>query len=327
LKYIPIFVVLIQGNYIQSVMADLIQTVFFDHDGAIDDLAALIVMLKNKNFHISGITVTDGAGDAAYTVGLTLNLINRFAHYPIPVSSSSVKPVNPFPLNWRKYSGELAAMPGFYRRTNENVDLSPIDGPDLMARTLIENPTPSTVLLTGPATNLIAALEKYQGLEKKIERVIWMAGALFCDGNVDAPDHDGSAEWNIFWDPVSAQKLIKWGLNLYLVPIDICHEVPADRYFMYRLSECKQSLACQMVYQMLAPKIGQHRQLSLCDLVAAACLCHPESVKVDQIAIDIEQRGTSTGNMYRSDHGSLVNYFSSIDEELFYDFVIETLKK
>ncbi len=308
-------------------MTNLAKSVFFDHDGSIDDLAALMVMLRNRNFRISGIAITDGAGDVAYTTGLTLNLINRFAHYPISVAKSSVKPINPFPANWRSYSGVMAAMPLFFDDTNEQGKESPIDGPDFLAKTLLDHPFECTVLLTGPATNLIAALEKYPGLEKKIGKVIWMAGALFCDGNVLAPDHDESAEWNVFWDPISAQKLIKWGLNLYLVPIDICLEVPADRYFMYRLSECKQSLACQLLYQILAPRIGQHKQLFLYDLVAVACLCQPEVAKVDQITIDIEQRGTSTGNVYRSDHGSLVNYFSSIDEELFYDFVIDTLEE
>jgi purine nucleosidase len=327
LKYIPIFAVLIQGNIIYGVMTNLAKSVFFDHDGSIDDLAALIVLLRNKNFRINGISITDGAGDGAYTAGLTLKLINRFARYPISVAKSSVKPINPFPANWRSYSGVMAAMPLFFDDTNEQGKESPFDGPDFLAKTLLDHPFESMVLLTGPASNLIAALEKNPGLEKKISKVIWMAGALFCDGNVVAPDHDGSAEWNIYWDPVSAQKLIKWGLNLFLVPIDICHEVPADRYFIHRLSECNHAVACQWVYQMLAPRVGQHKQLFLFDLVAAACLCKPEMAKVDQVKIDIEQRGTSAGNMYRSEQGSLINYFCSIDEEMFYNFVINALER
>lgn len=52
--------------------------------------------------------------------------------------------------------------------------------------------------LSAPPTDLARALEIAQDIEQKIEKLIWMGGTFLENGNVEEPEHDGTAEWNAF---------------------------------------------------------------------------------------------------------------------------------
>ena len=51
------------------------------------------------------------------------------------------------------------------------------------------------------STDLARALYESPIIEDKIERLVWMGGTFRTAGNVHEPEHDGTAEWNSFWDP------------------------------------------------------------------------------------------------------------------------------
>ncbi|ETJ39531.1 Inosine-uridine preferring nucleoside hydrolase, partial [human gut metagenome] len=57
------------------------------------------------------------------------------------------------------------------------------------------------LLFTGPLTDLAKALKTDPTIENKIEKLVWMGGTFLEKGNVEEPEHDGTAEWNAFWDP------------------------------------------------------------------------------------------------------------------------------
>jgi purine nucleosidase len=60
----------------------------------------------------------------------------------------------------------------------DSVQVSDEAGHQFMARKLREAQTPVTVLMTGPASNLAAALSAEPELADKIAEVVWMGGAL-----------------------------------------------------------------------------------------------------------------------------------------------------
>lgn len=317
----------IEGVFILGRMSKNRIPLFIDHDGSADDLIALIAMFGFKQFRPLGIAITDGAGEISTSIDLTLRILQRYQSDRVMVARSDVKSDHPFPQLWREESRHYTSIACLAECQPDYSQVSPLDGPDFLAQCLLEESSKSVILLTGPATNLVKALTKYPGLEDKIRQVVWMAGAFKCEGNVIAPDHDGSAEWNIFWDPMAARKLIRWGLNLTMVPLDACVMVPADRYFMFRLEQFVDSSRCRLVFELLKMMNLQHRELYVFDLVAAACLGLPELATLSSALIDIELRGTSTGNIYSSETGSRVEYVSQIDEELFYEFVVDSLLK
>jgi purine nucleosidase len=299
--------------------------VFFDHDGSNDDLVALILFLHFGNFRLNGISVTDGAGEISASVELCLRILKKMNVKGVHLAKSQAVPINPFPEAWRSKTAKILDFECMHGIQPDVSMLSPLEGSEFLANTILAEEEKTILLLTGPATNFVTALERYPLLKNKVEKVIWMAGAFMHDGNVNVPDHDGSAEWNIFWDPASAQKLITSGLPLTMVPIDVCSMVPADRYFMHQLNECTSSQACHMVHKILSMLFGTHESLYLYDLVAAAYLGCPQLARTEKASINIEQRGTSTGNVFKTENGGSVEYLNYIDDEMFYDFVVGQL--
>ncbi|MHC5832171.1 MAG: nucleoside hydrolase, partial [Nostoc sp.] len=83
-------------------------------------------------------------------------------------------------------------------------------GQDFMIKVLQEASSPVTLMVTGPLTTVAVALDKAPEIEAKIHKIVWMGGALNVSGNVEKslePGQDGSAEWNVYWDAISAARV------------------------------------------------------------------------------------------------------------------------
>jgi purine nucleosidase len=307
---------------------DIPKPVFFDHDGSFDDLISLIFLLTFNNIKLSGISITNACADIEISTENTLRILNLFNRDDVQIAKSSVEGINQFPDLWRKNTAEISLFPRLKKVTPNFNLLSRLEGSDFLAETILREQEKTTVLLTCPATNLMNAIEKYPELIDKIDRVVWMAGAFLSNGNVNAPDHDGSAEWNIFWDPISAQKLIKQGLKIYMFPIDVCQMVSIDNYFLQHLHNKKNSKLCQLVHAILnLNKELQHTRIFLYDVICTSFLIHHELFRFSSISADIETRGTSLGNIYRTSKGGPIKYANWIDDELFMKVFIDQLKR
>jgi purine nucleosidase len=154
-----------------------------------------------------------------------------------------------------------------------------------------------------------------------------MAGAFLSNGNVIAPDNDGSAEWNIFWDPISARALLASGLKITLFPLDACYQVPVDNYMMYFLKKQSKYKLSKLVYNMLGLNYNEHSKYYLWDILPSIFLGFPEIAHLSNTSVDIELRGTSAGNIFKTSKGTPVHYASTIDDEKFYDIFLQQLKK
>lgn len=53
--------------------------------------------------------------------------------------------------------------------------------------------------------------------------------AFKTQGNVQTYQHDGTAEWNVYWDPKSAKELIEMNLPLICIPLDVTNKSPGDK--------------------------------------------------------------------------------------------------
>ncbi len=68
-----------------------------------------------------------------------------------------------------------------------------------------------------------------------------MGGALRVRGNVGHPHepcHDGSAEWNAYWDPPAVAAVLAAGLGPRMVwcALDVCNTVPVTRALRARVA-------------------------------------------------------------------------------------------
>ena len=91
--------------------------------------------------------------------------------------------------------------------TNEKSTISDVEAYEDIIRVLNQSNEPVTLLFTGPLTDLAKALKIEPSIQNNIEKLVWMGGTLE-KGNVEEPEHDGTAEWNAFWDPEAVRQYL-----------------------------------------------------------------------------------------------------------------------
>ena len=89
---------------------------------------------------------------------------------------------------------------------------------DFIIDTIKKHPGEVTIVAIGSGANLAAALDKAPEIAPLAKRVVYMAGAFFCEGNVMP-----TSEFNVWIDPETAKKAYRapWKEQIFL-PLDVC---------------------------------------------------------------------------------------------------------
>ncbi|EKX52187.1 hypothetical protein GUITHDRAFT_65378 [Guillardia theta CCMP2712] len=215
--------------------------VFVSGDGGVDDLAALtmtVAAMMAGSIEIVGVAVTGGncfldAGVQASRKILDLAGLDG----KVQVSTCDAEGVNPFPRSWRSASYGICHIPRLLRDGRPRTELLQTPAHIHLAECCMKSNTPITVLETGPLTCMARALHAFPELAKpdRISQLVWMGGAIDVEGNVHREGTDGSAEWNVYWDPLSAKKVIDAGPKLRICPLDVCNQAPITTKFLVDL--------------------------------------------------------------------------------------------
>ncbi|CAN0349094.1 unnamed protein product [Pylaiella littoralis] len=307
--------------------------VYFDHDGGNDDFVALCYLLKHEHrFDLLGVSVTpanswEGAGTRA-----TRKILRTFSNKhcssspfsssstqgKIPVAESTLRGVNAFPDAWRHDACRVNLLPQLNGFETEEQALRLEEGMDdpsnarsgqlLLAQTLLGSESKVTVIATGPLTNLAWVLDNHPEASSKIDKVLIMGGAIDVPGNVFADDvkgFDGTAEWNIFWDPWAAKRVWDSSLQLVLTPLDATDEVPITKETLLRLSRqnhCASSTFVGSIWAMAGAHLMEtkSRPFFAWDLLTVAQLVHPELFTTSELECDVVVEGASQGRIVRT---------------------------
>jgi len=312
-------------------MSSVSQTrVIFDHDGGIDDLLSLLLLLRLPYIEVIGVTITPAdcyPDDALLSTQKILSLTDN-TH--IPVSVGSLTGPNPFPPEWRAQPKICHATPLMLRTPHDGVALMPEPAHEWMINTLAVQTSPVTVLMTGPATNLAAALAQRPSLNSTITQVIWMGGAVQVKGNVAMHDHNGSAEWNAYWDPRATQTLVDCGVNLVLVPLDATNDLPVSWDFLQQLAS-KNTEVSDLAGQFWAATVtaipSYEFTYFLWDILSTCILAMPDEKMTKQKGrLAVSTTTPNAGQTYLSDtNGSEVSWVSNVDADYVRKMVIHYL--
>lgn len=300
--------------------------IFHDHDGSVDDFAALAHLLTLNKYRLTGVSVTNANCYADKAVETTLRILDLFKRNDVEVAISDEESENHFPEEWRNNKEFISSIDILKSCKVNNTLISKQEAADFTASKLLSEKEKTIIIATGPAANLAKTFEKYPEAIEKVDKILWMAGAFLADGNVKAPDHDGSAEWNIYWNPLAASKLLKTGIPIYLFPLDVCKMLPVDNYFMYHLNQSHKATS-QLVYHLFNPLYASHQRFYMWDVIPTIFLSKPKLFNFENTAIDVELRGTSKGNIYRTSKGNRIKYAKHINDEDAYDFLIEQFRR
>jgi purine nucleosidase len=205
-----------------------------------DDVIAILLLMKNPNVRICGITVT-GCGETHLDDGVALAQgLLALGNIKAPVCKGATVPTmynHQFPESFRKMMDNACGLRKILPDPLEPVDTR--KAWDFMRDALEREEYQISILSLGGLTNIAKMMEiNPKPLLSNIERIYIMGGAIYVDGNVAAlnnskPEWDQGpeyasnfyAEWNIYLDPPAASKVLESEIPTTLVPLDACDYV------------------------------------------------------------------------------------------------------
>lgn len=298
--------------------------ILMDHDGAIDDFLAMMLLMTMDHLQPLGIVVTPADCYIEAAVSVTRKLLDWLKKENIPVAQSTVRGINPFPREYRRDCLIIDNFPILNQRDTLKTPLVSESGQDFIVNTLNHAAHRVTLMVTGPLTTVATALDTNPQIIDKIEEIVWMGGALTVAGNVErefAPEQDGSAEWNVFWDPLAAKRVWETEIPLTLCPLDLTNTVPITREFLRQLAKQRHHALSDfagLCYALATPQI----HYCCWDVLATAYLGNPQLYTLQDWETDIITTGKSVGKTQVVSGGRKISVMQTVDHNGFYDYLL-----
>jgi purine nucleosidase len=301
--------------------------VFFDHDGGIDDYLSLLLLLTYDDVDLLGISITPADTLLDGAVPATRKILDLAGRSGVAVAGGTLEGPNPFPLSWRLDCMRVNSLPVLNQSEAIAAPLSDLAGEEFLSRTLLGAMEPVTLLMTGPLTNLAWALDHHPGVEEKVREVVVMGGALEVDGNVQEPDHDGSAEWNLYWDPPAAKRVFDSSIPITMFPLDATNQVPVTDAFRTSFGRQYRHLFSAVAGTIWAMTAGWELPHFCWDTLCTSYLAIPDLCEFQEVTCDVVTEGPSEGRSVLTPDGRPVKAAVAVDADRFYAHCLETLRR
>jgi purine nucleosidase len=300
------------------------ELVLMSHDGGVDDYLSTILLLTMPHVDVVGIVVTPADCYIEPAVGATRKILDLMGRSDLTVAESTARGLNPFPRIFRRDAFTVDHFPILNQRDEPLAPLAQESGQAYMARVLREAPGPVTLLETGPLSTLAAALDLDPTIEHKIQRLVWMGGALNVPGNVDPiieGGQDMSAEWNVYWDPPAAHRVWQTGISVVMCPLDITNQVPVTSAFVRQIARNRQHPLSDLAGQCYA--LVTHQDYFFWDVLTTAYLGRPDLFTTREWEVEIVPTGLSQGRTRVTPGGKRITALETVDTARFYDYIIQ----
>jgi purine nucleosidase/pyrimidine-specific ribonucleoside hydrolase len=206
------------------------RNVVIDTDPGLDDAVAILFALASPAFEILGLTTISGnIGLATVTrnAGRILALAGRS---DIPVVSGAAAPLARKGFDTVEIHGDDGLGGVAFPEPDASAPIWE-GAPRWLAETLLRQPFGSVdILALGPLTNLARLVRDHPAAAGRIGRIVAMGGAIEERGNIGP-----HSEFNLAADPEAADVVLRAGLPLVLIPLDVTRKVRATRDYLAQL--------------------------------------------------------------------------------------------
>jgi purine nucleosidase/pyrimidine-specific ribonucleoside hydrolase len=235
------------------------QRVIIDTDPGVDDALAILLALRSPELEVVAITTVCGNVRVEQA---TRNLFRVLELVPFPsgllVGQGAVQPLQqPLELATHVHGadglGELDRIrnpDGKPRYVDAGTPRSLPNALTVWKECLRRYPGEVTLITLGPLTNLAQALEADPAMVRTFRSVICMGGAIGVPGNVTP-----AAEYNIYVDPHAAERVMRSGLPVTLVPLDVTTRVSLTRETIAKLTANTTDPVCRFLSDATGPAL------------------------------------------------------------------------
>lgn len=202
--------------------------IILDVDTGSDDAVAIMTAYLSPEIQLEAVCSVAGNKDIDKTTENTLRVI-QLLDADVPVYRGCKTPLVKFLCNDRLpdrmerkkiiKDGKVVQMhPDCFNLPESQKREEEIPASMFYVDYLRHTKEPITIVAVGPLTNVAMALMLDPDIVKNIEEIIVMGGGY------NITNITPSAEFNIWYDPEAAQRVINCGAKVVLVPVDATHE-------------------------------------------------------------------------------------------------------
>ncbi|MDP1560694.1 MAG: nucleoside hydrolase [Pirellulaceae bacterium] len=267
--------------------------ILLDCDPGIDDAIAVCFALFHTEIELVGLTACEGTVRARQA-NRNLESVIHLLDPPKRPRLGLASPCGVAPIE----TGRNLDGPDGLANLALNIELQhSASAEKVMTEAVRNHPHDVTLVCLGPLTNIASLLQHHPHLEESINRVVIVGGSVNGIGNVTP-----CAEFNMYFDPDSAQRVLKSATTKSLVPLDVSSGVRFDLGFLEKLPVAS-SRAGHFLRQSLPTLYRSFRQhhameeIFLRGLVGLMACIQPNFFHWEEMAADIETNDGLTRGM------------------------------
>ena len=255
--------------------------VWFDTDIGVDDAVAFLVLHRQPELEVVGISAVSGNVGLEHTYPNARNICHLVgARYP--VYKGADRPLYAEVEHASYVHGEEGL--GGARLESSPAPHESEAAWDALYRAAVEYGGELQVLAVGPLTNIAIALAKYPTLKTLIKRLLIMGGGA-ARGNTTP-----AAEFNIYADPEAAQLVFKSGIPIVMCGLDVTLQG-------YLTAEEIEEIGNYALLINVADKgtfVGKKAELVFTDGTSKVVTTEKDYSKADNLKYDVNKDGKFT---------------------------------
>lgn len=192
--------------------------IIIDTDPGQDDAVAILLAFGSPELEVLGITAVAGNVPLRLTQTNARKICELAGRTDIKVFSGAIRPLVRQLVTAEEVHGKTGlngpALP------EPTMPLQKEHAVDFIVETLMsEDKGAVTLCPLGPLTNIALALIREPRIAPRIKEIVLMGGGYFEAGNVTP-----SAEFNIYVDPQAADVVLRSGVPIVMMPLDVTHK-------------------------------------------------------------------------------------------------------
>ncbi len=269
------------------------RSIWLDADPGFDDWLAMLLLASEPALHWAGLSVVAGNAPLAITLDNALRI--RALHgWQVPIHAGAAQPLAGVKETAQSILGEQGM-----RSTGAALPLTDAqaDSHDAVQALLahLHQAQSTTLLATGPLTNIALALQRDRAAFARVDEIILMGGST------DRGNHTPAAEFNIFADSEAADIVFRSGVPIRMFGLNLCRQLMLTQAHVQTIrvlpSEAAQIVAGYLdAYQRIRSSDG-NLPMPLYDPAVALYLLQSELFEFQAAPVDIELQGRYTRGM------------------------------
>jgi purine nucleosidase len=276
-----------------------VKRIIIDTDTGVDDALAIILALRSSELRVEAITTVAGNAEVEKCTRNCFLLLDLIQPKRFPVVAQGAKR----PLVRRLVTapevhgddglGDIALRYPTPKKGTTNKDAT-----EIILALLQKHPRQITIVAIGPLTNIAHALKRDFKTMKKTREIVIMGGAFEVAGNTGPV-----AEFNMYVDPEAADRVLRSGIPITLIPLDVTQQVVLRRPDVVRLAHKGSNGIGRFIERMTKKYMQYHKTTEafsggyLHDPLAVGVAVDRRFVRCRDVHVEVETHGELTRGM------------------------------